>query len=147
MRADNSHHIVAAARRRATATRRRATAALRRMDHAGQRISFDALAREAKVSRSWLYSQPDLRAEVERLRDRHTPSPAVRPVPDRQRASEASLRRRLEVATQRNTELEAENRQLRTALAIALGEQRAAATIGSTNDTPRKKSRATIGPC
>lgn len=52
MRADNSHHIVAAARRRATATRRRATAALRRMDNAGQPISFDALAREAKVSRS-----------------------------------------------------------------------------------------------
>ena len=68
MRADNSHHIVAAARRRATATRRRAIAALRRMDNAGQPISFDALAREAKVSRSWLYAQPDLRAEIDRLR-------------------------------------------------------------------------------
>lgn len=147
MRADNSHHIVAAARQRATATRRRATAALRRMDNAGQHISFDALAREAKVSRSWLYTQPDLRAEIERLRDKRTTPPAVRPVPDRQRASEASLRRRLEVATQRNTQLETQNRHLREALAIALGEQRAAAVIGTVNDTPRKKSRATIGPC
>ena len=60
MRADNSHHIVAAAQRRATATRRRAATALRRMDNAGQPISFDAVAREAKVSRSWLYNQPDL---------------------------------------------------------------------------------------
>ena len=77
MRADNSHHIVAAARRRATATRRRATAALRRMDNAGQPISFDAVAREAKVSRSWLYNQPDLRAEIERLRDRRNPAPAA----------------------------------------------------------------------
>jgi hypothetical protein len=53
MRADNSHHIVTAARRRAAATRRRAIAALRRIDNAGQAISFDAVAREGKVSRSW----------------------------------------------------------------------------------------------
>jgi transposase len=110
------------------------------MDNAGQRISFDALAREAKVSRSWLYNQPDLRAEIERLRERRNPSPAVRPVPDRQRASEASLRRRLEVATQRNSQLEAENKQLRAALAIALGEQRAAAVIGSTRHAEKQIS-------
>lgn len=147
MRADNSHHIVAAARRRATATRRRAATALRRMDNAGQPISFDAVAREAKVSRSWLYNQPDLRAEIERLRGRRNPASAVRPVPDRQRASDTSLRRRLEVATQRNSELEAENRQLRAALAIALGDQRAAAVIGTTSDTPKYESRTIIGPC
>ncbi|MFC9355216.1 DUF6262 family protein [Rhodococcus sp. NPDC057014] len=147
MRVDNSHHIIAAARRRATATRRRAAAALRRMDNDGQPISFDALAREAKVSRSWLYSQPDLRAEVERLRDRRIPSPAARQVPDRQRASVPSLRRRLEVATQRNRELEIENQQLREALAIALGEQRASAIVGRPRDTPRSKSQTIIGPC
>lgn len=38
MRADNSHHIVTAARRRATATRRRAVAALRRMDMRDKRF-------------------------------------------------------------------------------------------------------------
>jgi len=146
MRADNSHYVVAAARRRATATRRRAVIALRRMDDAGQSISFDAVAREAKVSRSWLYSQPDLRAEIERMRDRN-PSAAVQHVPDRQRASDASLRSRLEVATQRNRLLEAENRQLREALATALGEQRAATVMGTLHDTPRKNSRALIGPC
>jgi len=42
--------------------------ALRRLDTAGRAISFDALAREAQVSRSCLYAQPDLRVEVERLR-------------------------------------------------------------------------------
>ncbi|MGB8503517.1 DUF6262 family protein [Mycobacterium sp.] len=147
MRADNSHHIVAAARRRATATRRRAAATLRRMDNAGQPISFDAVSREAKVSRSWLYNQPDLRTEIERLRDKRSPSPAVRPVPDRQRASDASLRRRLEIATQRSRELEAENQQLREALALALGEQRTAAIVDNSHDTPKRKSRAVIGPC
>lgn len=147
MRADNSHHIVTAARRRATATRRRAVAAIRRMDNAGQPISFDAVAREGKVSRSWLYNQPDLRAEIERLRARREPAPGRHQVPDQQRASDTSLRRRLEVATERNRQLEAENRQLRKALAVALGEQRAASIVGQLGDTPRKKSQPVIGPC
>ena len=74
MRADNSRHVIQAARRRAQHTRQRAVAALRRMDTAGQRITFNAVSREARVSRSWLYAQEDLRAEIERLRDRH-PAP------------------------------------------------------------------------
>jgi Family of unknown function (DUF6262) len=146
MRADNSHHIVTAARRRATATRRRAIAAIRRMDNAGQPISFDAVAREGQISRSWLYNQPDLRAEIERLRARRDPGPTGHRLPDRQRASDASQRRRLEVATERNRQLEAENRHLREALAVALGEQRAASIVGQPRDTPRKKSQPITGP-
>ena len=89
---------------------------------------------EARDSRSWLYQWPGLRSEIERLRDRRNPSPLRRRVPDRQRASDASLRRRLEAATQRNRELDAEDRQLRD----ALGEQRVAALLWSSPDTPRK---------
>ncbi|MGW1817422.1 DUF6262 family protein [Streptomyces sp. NPDC002125] len=131
MRADNSPHLVAAARERAAATRERAIAALRRMDAAGQPVSFDAVAREAGVSRSWLYTQPDLRAEINRLRERHRPASSAPQVPDQQRASEASLLRRLEVATARNRQLEAEVRELREQLARALGQQRAAAVTSS----------------
>ena len=147
MSADNSHLIVAAARQRAAATRRSATSALRRMDATGTVITFETVAREAGVSRSWLYNQPDLRAEIERLRARHRPVPAARPVPDRQRASDASLLRRLEVATERNRQLEAENRELREALALALGERRTADLPARPCDTPKKKSSVTIGPC
>jgi hypothetical protein len=50
MRADNSRHVTAAARRRAEQTRERAVAALRRMDATGQRISFDAVARHALLT-------------------------------------------------------------------------------------------------
>jgi len=138
MRADNSSHLIAAARRRSQTTRRRATAALRRLDSAGQPISFDVLAREAHVSRSWLYAQPDLRAEVEQLRDQRRPRPRSR-IPDRQRASEASLQRRLDIATERIRQLEADNQRLRQALAEALGERR--------RDTPRKQPSPVIGPC
>ncbi|RSM67930.1 transposase [Actinoplanes sp. ATCC 53533] len=123
MRADNSHHVIASARRRAEATHRRAAAALRRIDTARTPVSFEAVAREAGVSRSWLYSQPDIRSEIERLRGRQQPN--RRQVPDRQRASDASLLNRLQAATERIRHLENDNRRLRLALAEALGEQRA----------------------
>jgi Family of unknown function (DUF6262) len=147
MRADNSGHIVAAARRRAATTRKRAVTTVRRMDKAGLPITFDAIAQEARVSRSWLYNQPDLRAEVERLRAKRTPPSQHRSVPDRQRASDASLLRRLESATERIRRLEAENQQLREALALALGEHRAADVRRNGRDTPGKKSAGIIRPC
>ncbi|WP_251061747.1 DUF6262 family protein [Streptomyces sp. ISL-100] len=145
MRADNSYLIVSAARRRAAATRRRAASALRRMDTTGVVITFKTVAREAGVSRSWLYNQPDLRAEIERLRGRHRPVPAARPVPERQRSSDASLLRRLEAATERNQRLEAENRELRQALALALGERRTADICGI-HATPKPPAERAIGP-
>ena len=54
MRSDNSQHLVAAARKRATQTRRRAITALRRIADNPGAISFDSVASEAGVSRSWL---------------------------------------------------------------------------------------------
>ena len=142
MRADNSTFVIAAARRRSQATHRRAVAALRRMDATGVVVTFDAVAREADVSRSWLYNQPDLRAEIERLRQRKRLS-GRRPVPDHQRASDASLQRRLELASERVRHLEADNKRLRRALAEALGDRRTAAS----RDTPRRQNSPLIGPC
>ena len=149
MRADNSHHVVQAAQRRALQTRQRAVTALRRMDATGQRITFDAVAREAGVSRSWLYAQDDLRAEIERLRRRNPASPSAPVPPQRQRASDSSLLRRLEAAAGRIRDLEAHNQQLRDALARALGERRGADILGHNDgrDTPKKSSQKIIGPC
>jgi hypothetical protein len=127
MRADNSRHVIAAARRRSETTRDHAIAALRRLDTTGTPVTFDAVAREAGVSRAWLYAQPDIRSEIERLRQNRAPG-APRAVPDRQRASDASMRQRLETAIARIHDLESENRHLRNALAAALGEKRARPT-------------------
>jgi len=124
MRADNSQHIVDAARRRSEYTRSKAIQALRALDAAGEPVTFEAVAKRAGVSRSWLYGQPDLRAEVESLRAAHrrAPSPSL---PARQRTSDVSLLRRLEAANARVRQLAEENRRLRDQLARALGEQRA----------------------
>jgi hypothetical protein len=145
MRADNSHHIIHAAHRRSQATHHRADATLRRMDNTGLPITIDAPAREASVSRSWLYNQPELRAEIERLRNRPRPA-AGRLVPDRQRSSDASLLGRVEVATQRIHELETDNKRLRQALAEALGEHRAARSREPQRDTPRPPVSRVLGP-
>lgn len=137
MPADNSHHLITAARRRHELTRARAIQALRELDRTGTPITFDAVARHARVSRSWLYSQPDLRAEIQNLRDatRRAPTTAV---PTAQRATDTSLLRRLEAANERNRHLTEENQRLRRQLAEALGQLRATST---------SRSSITIGPC
>ena len=150
MRADNSRHLIKAAQQRAELTRRRAGAALLRMDSTGKPITFESVAREAGVSRSWLYAQTDLRVEIERLRARHQTQPtSAVPPPQRQRASDPSLLRRLEAATEKIQRLERDNRELRDALAQALGEHRTSTILGgaSRRDTPKKKRSKLIGPC
>lgn len=141
MRADNSPHLIAAARKRAEQTRARAISALRRLDAAGTPITFDAVAREAGVSRSWLYAQPDLRDQIQHLRSRRAATTRAH-TPRRQQASDASLLRRLEAATERLHRLDEDNRQLRQALAQALGVARTDALTGrrSRGDTPEQQT-------
>ncbi len=147
MRADNSHHIVQAARRRSEYTRAKAIQALRVLDNSGQAVTFEAVATQAGVSRSWLYARPDVRAEIERLRDARRRAPTS-PVPARQRSSEASLLRRLEAANERIRRLTEDNKDLREQLALALGEQRANLSPAR---SPRTRSgdpkSITIAPC
>ena len=149
MRADNSRHLVAAAQQRAEQTRTRALHAIQRLDGTGIAVTFEAIAREADVSRSWLYSQADLRAEIQALRTRTQSPPSPPPTPQRQAATDASLLRRLQAATDRLRHLEEDNRQLREALAEALGTARTARVTGknSRRDTPGRQAAKLLGPC
>jgi hypothetical protein len=137
MPADNSDHLAVAARRRHELTRAKAIQALRELDRAGAPVTFQTIARHAGVSRSWLYSQPDIRAEIQNLRDATQRAPATA-VPAAQRASDTSLLRRLEAANQRNRQLTEDNQRLRRQLAQALGQLRT---------TPTSRTSITIGPC
>lgn len=147
MPSDNSHHLAVAARRRAELTRAKAVQALRELDRAGAPISFDGVARTAGVSRSWLYAQPDLRAEIERLRQATRPAPEQH-VPTTQRTSEASLLTRLQAALDRNRQLAEENQRLRRQLAHALGERRVPPPAeNQPAESTGHRSSVTIGPC
>lgn len=145
---DRATPLAAAARRRHELTRAKAIRTIRELDHAGVVVTFDAVARHADVSRSWLYTQPDLRTEIERLREA-TRSAPTHAVPASQRATDDSLLRRLQQANERNRLLTEENKRLRRQLEHALGEQRATSDglrPAAVPDPPRRGS-VTIGPC
>jgi Family of unknown function (DUF6262) len=125
MRADNTPYLITAASRRHELARSKAIRAVRELDAAGTTVTFESVARAAGVSRSWLYTQPDIRGKVRRLRDLSCRAPGT-PVPARHRSSDASLLRRLEATTARNRELAQDNQRLRHQLAQALGQLRAA---------------------
>jgi hypothetical protein len=146
MRADNSSHLAVSARRRHELTRAKAVRALRELDIADAPVTFESVARAAEVSRSWLYTQPDLRAEIERLRalDRR---PLPTSAPARQRGSDASLAQRLEIALARNRDLTEDNQRLRRQLAHALGQLRAAGLPVLEEPTAPRHTSVTIGPC
>lgn len=112
---------VAATRKRADALDR-AHAALRQLDAQGATISFQGVARHARVSRQWLYQQPELRGEIERLRQQ--PDASSRRVPSAQRASEASLRQHVHALRAENRDLREHNAALKTELALAYGQHR-----------------------
>jgi negative regulator of sigma E activity len=131
MRPDN---LADAAARRHELTRAKAIQALRELDRAGAPVTFASVAAAAGISRSWLYTQPDLRGQIQELRNAAAPpGPAL---PARQRASDPSLRARLTAALERNRQLAEENTRLRRQLARALGDQRSA-RLQSGNDQPR----------
>jgi Family of unknown function (DUF6262) len=126
MPADRAARLAEHARARHEHAMRRACAALAAIARDGQPVTVSRLAAEAAVSRSWIYTQPALRDQIDKLRQdtparadphRHQPS---------SRASDNSLRNRLELAHQKITQLRAENQQLRRDLASAHGQIRAA---------------------
>jgi hypothetical protein len=115
-----------AAAQRHELTRARAIQALRELDRAGTPVTFAGIAKAAGISRSWLYTQPDISAQIRRLRGNTDGAGAAGAIPARQRATEASLRARLAAALDRNRHLADENARLRRQLAHALGDQRSA---------------------
>ncbi|BBU22400.1 DUF6262 family protein [Mycobacterium xenopi] len=135
MRADNSIHLIAAAKQRHEQTLAKAIAALHNLDQTGAPISFAAVAEHAGVSRSWLYTQTNLKDEIHRIRALREPRSPASP-PRQEPASDASLRNRLSLAHERIRELDDENGRLRGQIAYLHGQLRAA-RLG-TSKTPSK---------
>ncbi|MGH3970291.1 MAG: DUF6262 family protein [Mycobacterium sp.] len=126
MPADHAHHLAQHARQRHECTLQRASETLTALAEGGGPVSIAALATRAGVSRSWIYTQPELRDRIEQLQQ--SSSRISRRTDGTHRASDESLRRRLDLAHQRITQLRKENHQLREAVAHAHGQLRAAGT-------------------
>jgi hypothetical protein len=123
MHADGSARLARAAQDRHEQTLQRARTVLQSIADGDSPVTIAELARRAGVSRSWLYTQPELRERFEQLRqhNRNETNPAATVSNTDTRASTDSLRRRLELAHEHIAQLRAENRELRDALARAHG--------------------------
>ena len=93
--------IVTAARQRHELTRAKVLKALRELDRAGTPVTFQTVAAAAGVSRSWLYTQPDIRTDVQRLREATRRAPGRPTHLGRVRAGAAAGRRRTQQGTGR----------------------------------------------
>jgi uncharacterized protein DUF6262 len=125
---DRVERLRQAAQSRHDATVRRAQDALHQLASRGDAVSYRRLAELAGVSRSWLYTQPDLRKQINQLRDR--PADRRQHIPAAERATAQSLRQQLHTYRDELKRLRAENRALREQLARHLGTARAAPVRG-----------------
>jgi hypothetical protein len=134
----NTTGLVEAAERRSERARERVRQAIARLERDGQPITFQSVAREAGVSRQFLYAADALRGEIERLRAAHLESAdAVAPA---QRASDASLKARNQTLLDENRRLRDEVAGLREELAGAWGELRALQRPGQRTGPARTAS-------
>lgn len=125
---DRIQRLRQAAQARHEKTARRAEAALSSLARRGEPVTVRGVAEAARVSRSWIYQQPRLLAEIDRLRQ---PRPGKRPgVPATQKATIDSLRQQLHAYREEITRLRAEITSLHEQLARQLGTARTAAMTG-----------------
>jgi hypothetical protein len=128
MRPDPAAPLAQAAARRHELTRSKAIQALRELDRSGHLVTFASVAAAAGISRSWLYTQPDISGQIRKLRNDASGRDPATAIPAGQRATGESLRVRLTAALNRNQQLADENARLRRQLARALGDQRSSRT-------------------
>lgn len=90
--AGNPNNLRKAAQRKSQATSRRADTAIREMVKRGEPITFRAVARTARCSIDFVYSNPDIRARIEHLRAQQQGSPPDRAPRDDARLTDSSHR-------------------------------------------------------
>jgi hypothetical protein len=122
MSAERTQAIRAAAATRSDDAAARARRVLRELRRRGARVNFAAVGAAAGVSRQFLYTHPELRQEIEQLRDEQHSELSRLPLAER--ASDASIRARLRAGLDDNQRLREENARLREELALAHGRVR-----------------------
>ncbi|MFD6107647.1 DUF6262 family protein [Nocardia salmonicida] len=119
--ADNTRFLLEATRQRSTEARKRAEAAITTATCGTGRITVAGIAKTAGVSRSWIYTQPDLVDAISALQQQNPSADRTAPTA----ATVESLQTRLEAANERSKQLRTQVTQLTAQLETAYGEIRA----------------------
>ena len=114
----NTDGIKAAAQRKSQDAFARTEKAIQTLIREQKPINFESVAKEAGVTRVWLYKQPDVRGRIESLRAQQCPKKAV---PKAQSASDDSKDAMIKALRLRVKKLESENRELREQVEFAYG--------------------------
>jgi hypothetical protein len=118
----NTSGMVAHAHRRKEEKRQWVDQAITRLLREQQAVNFNSVAKAAGVSKAYLYSQPDLRDQIEVLRQQEMEH-AVRERAAHSIAGKTGASKDLVILAKdrRIKELETENRKLQQQLKVALG--------------------------
>jgi len=138
--AETAIEALAASRRQdSTRRRQRVLAALERLTGTGEEISVAAVARAAKVDRSFLYRHHDLRAEILNRAARGQPDASM---PRTTQVSRQSLLADLANSRAQNERLRRQVNKLARRLSEALGEEAFRASgLGGSDDTEKLRRR------
>ncbi|PDY23800.1 transposase [Bacillus cereus] len=115
----NTEKIVCLAKLKTTQTRESVDKAISKLSLEGRIINFNTVAKEANVSKSWLYKETDIRKRIESLRKQQYNHLSTRPVTKKSSRSEEVLIKTLKM---RIKEVEGENTKLKNQIQKLYGE-------------------------
>ena len=115
----NTEEIVRLAKLKTNRTREGVDKAISKLSLEGKVINFNTVAKEANVSKSWLYKERDIRKRIESLRKQQHNHLSTRPVTKKSSRSEEVLIKTLKM---RIKELEGENTKLKNQIQKLYGE-------------------------
>ncbi|PFZ52785.1 transposase [Bacillus wiedmannii] len=115
----NTEEIVRLAKLKTNRTREGVDKAISKLSLEGKVINFNTVAKEANVSKSWLYKEQDIRKRIESLRKQQHSRLGTRPTIQKSSRSEEALIKTLKI---RIKELEGENNKLKNQIQKLYGE-------------------------
>lgn len=114
----NTEEIVRLAKQKSRRTRENVDKVISKLSLEGKTINFNTVAKEANVSKSWLYKEHDIRQRIESLRERQITSNVVSK-PKKSSRSEEIL---IKTLKRRVMELEKENKKLQNQIQKLYGD-------------------------
>jgi len=115
----NTEGIKAAAQKKKEETFTRAEEAIKKLIKEKKPINFESVSQAADVTRAWLYRQPELRNQIETLRERQG---VKQQLPVELKLSDASKQTLTFELRKQNKELKMENQKLKRELEGAYGQ-------------------------